>query len=80
MIHVGRHFDVLRDQSFNVRIDVAHHVVVVLGVVEHVDVHDPAEFTGGRHVRFTGKNLTPILRSIDNQSRIAVVPIPNLFP
>ena len=80
MIHVGRHFDVLRDQTFQVRVDVSHHVVVVLGVVEHVDIDDPAEFAGGRHVRLPREDLAAILRSIDDQGRITMIPIPNLFP
>ncbi len=48
---------------------------MVLGVVEHVDVDDPAELAGGRHVGLAGEDLASVLGSIDDQGRIAVVPV-----
>ncbi len=79
VVDVGRHFDVLRDETFDIRIDVAHHVVMVLGVVQHVDVCHPAELARGRHVRLAGKDLAPILRRIDDQGRVTMVPIAYFF-
>ncbi len=79
MVDVGCHLDVLGDQHFDVRIDVLHHVIVVFGIVENVDVHHPANFAGTRHMRLAGEHLPPVLRRIDDQRVVAVIPIARLL-
>ena len=79
VVDVRGHLDVLGDQGLDVRIHVAHHVIVVLGVVQHVDVDDPAELAGGRHVGLAGEDLASILGGIDDQGRIPVVPVADFF-
>ena len=79
MVHVRGHLDVLTDQGLDVRIDVPHHVIVVLGVVEHVHVDHPAELARGRHVRLAREHLAPILRRAHDQGGIAMVPVADLF-
>jgi hypothetical protein len=46
VVDVRGHLDVLTDQGLDVRIDVAHHVIMVLGVAEHVHVDHPAKLLG----------------------------------
>ncbi|MCG3768740.1 MAG: hypothetical protein JW394_0859 [Nitrospira sp.] len=79
MIHIRGHLDVLSDQGLDVRVDVAHHVVMVLGVVEHVHIDHPAELARRRHVRLAREHLTPVLRGIDDQGGVAVVPVPDFL-
>lgn len=77
--HVGMkfdvrgHLDVLRDDHLDVRIDVFHHVIVVLGVVQNVHVGDPADFAGARHVGLAGEHFASVLRRVDDQGRITMV-------
>ena len=80
VVDVGGHFHILRHQRFDMGIHILHHVIVVLGVVQHVDVGHPPEFRRRRHVRLPRKHPPAILRRIHDQRRIAVVPVRHFFP
>ena len=79
MVDVRGHLDVLGDDHLDVRIDVFHHVIVVFGVVQNVHVGHPADFAGARHVGLAGEHLAAVLRRVDDQGRIAMVPVADFF-
>ena len=75
MVDVRGHLDVLRHDHLDVRIHVAHHVIVVLGVVQNVHVRDPAHLARARHVGFAREHLASVLRRVDDEGRVPVVPV-----
>ena len=79
VVHAHRHLQVLDHDALDVRVHVLDHVVVVLRVVQMVVVDRPQDLRRRRHVGLAREHPAPVLRRVDDQAAVAVVPVRRLL-